>query len=141
MTTTFRKGLLRAHALYIGTAGTLGLVFDIRGVLTGLGPQGQVLADAPYAGIGFIEAHGLAIILSVVLWRAAPIRSAHLTALATALLLGTANIAFWQLFVATDALVLGYLTTGLHWAFAALQGAAAARPGQERVLQGSAGFC
>ena len=125
MTTTVRQLILRANALYIGVAGCAGMIFDIRGVLYGLGPQGRALAEAPYAGIGFVEAHGLAVILAVVLWRARPERAAHLTALAVVALLGTANLAFWQAFVAMDALSMGYVTTALHWTFVALNLAAA----------------
>jgi hypothetical protein len=61
----------------------------------------------------------------VVLWRARPERAAHLTALAVVALLGTANLAFWQAFVAMDALTMGYVTTALQWTFAALNLAAA----------------
>ena len=125
MTASVRQLILRANALYIGVAGCAGMIFDIRGVLYGLGPQGRALADAPHAGIGFVEAHGLAVILAVVLWRARPERAAHLTALAVVALLGTANLAFWQAFVAMDALTMGYLTTALHWTFVALNLAAA----------------
>ena len=121
MSTTVCQLVLRANALYIGVAGFAGVIFDIRGVLYGLGPQGRALADAPYAGIGFVEAHGLAVILGIVLWRSRAERAAHLTALAVVALLGTANLAFWQMFVATDALAVGYVTTGLHWLFVAAQ--------------------
>jgi hypothetical protein len=120
MTTNVRRTILRANALYIGVAGFAGVIFDIRGVLYGLGPQGRALANAPYAGIGFVEAHGLAVILAVLLWRARPDRAAHLTALAVVALLGTANLAFWQAFIAMDALMMGYVTTALHWTFVAL---------------------
>ena len=131
----FRKRLLRANALYIGIAGSAGLLFDIRGVLYGLGPQGQVLAAAPHAAIGFVEAHGLAVILAVLLWRATPARSWHLTAVTLEVLLGTSNLAFWSLFVATDALTLGYVTTGLHWLFVALQLIAAFAASDEWTLR------
>ncbi len=120
MSTTVCQLILRAHASFIGVAGCAGMIFDIRGVLYGVGPQGRALANAPHAGIGFVEAHGLAVILAVVLWRSAPERSAHLTALAVAALLGTANLAFWQGFIVMDALVMGYVTTALHWMFVAL---------------------
>jgi hypothetical protein len=120
MTANVRRLILRANALYIGVAGFAGMIFDVRGVLYGLGPQGRALANAPYAGIGFVEAHGLAVILAVLLWRAMPERSAHLTALAVVALLGTANLAFWQVFVAMGAWTMGYVTTALHWTFAAL---------------------
>lgn len=138
MTTTVRQLILRANALYIGVAGFAGVIFDIRGVLYGLGPQGRALAAAPHAGIGFVEAHGLAVILAVVLWRSKPERSAHLTALAIAALLGTANLAFWQTFIAMDALVMGYVTTALHWTFVALNLAAVVQLSPvlgERTLQ------
>ena len=125
MNASVRHLILRANALYIGVAGFAGVIFDIRGVLYGAGPQGRALAAAPFAGIGFVEAHGLAVILAVVLWRARPERAAHLTALAVVALLGTANLAFWQVFIAMDALVMGYLTTALHWTFVALNLAAA----------------
>jgi hypothetical protein len=133
-----RQLILRANALYIGVAGFAGVIFDIRGVLYGLGPQGRALAAAPHAGIGFVEAHGLAVILAVVLWRSKPERSAHLTALAVVALLGTANLAFWQTFIAMDALVMGYLTTVMHWTFVALNLAAAVQLSPiigERTLQ------
>ena len=120
MKTSVRLGILRANALYIGLAGFAGVIFDIRGVLYGVGPQGRALANAPHAGIGFVEAHGLAVILAVLLWRAYPSRSWHLTALSIVALLGTANLAFWQAFVAMDALAMGYITTALHWTFVAL---------------------
>jgi hypothetical protein len=120
MTTTLRRYVLRANAFYIFAFGCAGLLFDIRGVLFGLGPQGRLLAAAPHAGITFIEAHGLAVILSVLLWRAVPARTWHATALAMDALLGICNLAFWQMFVATDALAVGYLSTALHLTFATL---------------------
>src|SRR5262245_6022943 len=138
MTTTIRRPVLRANALYHGLAGFANVIFDIRGVLFGVGPQGRALANAPYASIGFVEAHGLAVILAILLWRSKPDRSAHITALAVAALLGTANLAFWQAFIAMDALTMGYVTTALHWTFVALNlGAALNVNGEieERALQ------
>ena len=117
-----RAYLLRANALYLGVAAVAALlVMDLPGVLFGRGSAGRLLADAPHAGIGFVEAHGLALILAVLLWRAAPARAWHWTGLAVGALLGTANLAFWQIFIAMDALAMGYLTTLLHWLFVALQ--------------------
>ena len=127
MTNTTRQGILRANAFYIGVAGLAGMLFDLRGAFYGLGPQGRVLAAAPHAAIGFFEAHGLAVILAVLLWRAPPARSWHLTAVAMDALLGSANLIFWQIFVAADALATGYVTTTLHWVFVMLQLLAATR--------------
>ena len=113
--------LLRANALYLLVAAAGGFVTDVRGAFFGAGPVGAIVAAAPHAAIGFIEAHGLAFIIGVLLWRAEPARAWHLTAVAVHLLLGTANLVFWQIFIATDMLLMGYVTTGLHWAFAGLQ--------------------
>jgi hypothetical protein len=121
-----RRIILKLNAGYIGLAGAVAMVFDIGGALYGTGPQGQVLAKAPLAAIGFIEAHGLAVILATLLWRLPPSRALHLTAAAMVALLGICNLAFWQLFVETGALTMGYVTTGLHLSFTALQLAAAA---------------
>jgi hypothetical protein len=57
----------------------------------------------------------------MLLWRAEPLRSWHLTAAAVHALLGTANLVFWQIFIAADMLAGGYITTSLHWLFVALQ--------------------
>jgi hypothetical protein len=48
----------------------------------------------------------------------------HVTAFAMDALLGVCNLAFWQLFVATDALAVDYLSTGLHLTFATLNAGA-----------------
>ena len=97
------------------------MLMDIPAAFFSRGPAKELLAQAPHAAIGFVEAHGLALILGVLLWRAAPARSWHLTAVAVHLLLGTANIVFWQIFVAGHVLVMGYITTALHWLFVVLQ--------------------
>jgi len=83
------------------------------------------VAGAPYAGVGFLESHGLALILSIWLWRAEANRSWHFTGAAVHALLGTANLLFWQIFIAANIVGAGYLTTSLHWLFAILQLAAA----------------
>jgi hypothetical protein len=116
-----RALILRANALYIGLAGAAGMLFDLRGIYLGAGPQGRILAGAPHAGIGFLEAHGLAVILAAVLLRVVPARVWHLTALSIDVLLGTANLLLWQIFIAADVLRVGYVTTILHWTFATFQ--------------------
>jgi hypothetical protein len=120
--------VLRADALFLLVAAVGGLRSDLVGAFSGRGPVGKVLEAAPHAAIGFVEAHGLAIILGVLLWHARPERSSHLTAVAIHLLLGTANLVFWPLFVVTDMLLLGYVTTALHWTFVLLQLGAAVGP-------------
>src|SRR5262245_2713971 len=119
--TPARQILLRANALFLLVAAAGGLVTDLVGAFLFKGPQGAVLAGAPYTAIGFVEAHGLALIIGVLLWRATPSRSWHFTAVAVHVLLGTANLVFWQIFVAADMLAMGYITTALHWIFVLLQ--------------------
>jgi hypothetical protein len=76
------------------------------------------------------------LILSLVLWRAPAAREWHLTALAIDVLLGSANLLLWQVFVATDALPVGYITTSLHWLFATLQFCAVAASQQVSRMVG-----
>jgi hypothetical protein len=122
MTLPTRRAILRANAIYLGVSAAAGLLFmDLPGIIFGIGPGGRVIADAPHSAIGFVEAHGLAFIISVLFWRAEPTRAWHLTAVAQAALLGTANLVFWQIFIAGEARAMGYLTTSLHWIFAVLQ--------------------
>jgi hypothetical protein len=125
MTPTIRTTILRANAIFLLVAAAGGFATDLLGVFFGRGAFAPVVANAPYAGIGFVEAHGLAFIIGVLLWRAETSRAWHLTAVAVHVLLGTANMVFWQIFVATDMLAAGYITTSLHWLFVALQLAAA----------------
>jgi hypothetical protein len=67
-------------------------------------PRESILAIQPVAAVGFVEAHGLALILGVLFWRAASLRSWHLAAVAVHVLLGTANLVFWQTFIVMDML-------------------------------------
>lgn len=119
--TSARQLVLRANAIFLLVAASGGMAADLIGAFVGLGPQGVVLGNVPNAAIGFVEAHGLAFIIGVLLWRALPSRLWHFTAVAVHVLLGTSNLVFWQLFVDMDMLAAGYITTGLHWTFVALQ--------------------
>jgi hypothetical protein len=137
MSVTVRQWILRANAVFLIVAATGGMIADLVGAFRGVGPQKDVLAAAPFSAIGFVEAHGLALILAVLLWRAAPTRSWHVTAVAIHVLLGTCNLVFWEIFPFADMLANGYITTSLHWIFVALQGAAALPP---RRLERSAAW-
>jgi hypothetical protein len=129
MTTATRHLILRANALYLGSAAMFGLIMlDLRGIVFGAGPAGQILADAPHAAVGFVEAHGLAFILSVLLWNAQPVRYAHLTAVAVMSLLGVSNLVFWPIFTSTGTVPMGIAFTTLHLGFAAAQLLAASGP-------------
>jgi len=121
MNTKTRKIILRANAIYLLVASLAGLRMDMRASFFSTGVQAPLIALAPHTGIGFIEAHGLAFIIGMLLLRAAPLRSWHLAGMAVHVLLGTSNLVFWQIFIAADILAVGYITTSLHWTFAALQ--------------------
>ncbi|MDM0002640.1 hypothetical protein QTI24_28845 [Variovorax sp. J22P240] len=116
-----RRHVLRADAIFLGVASVSGLLADLIGVTVGLGPQGAFLSATPSAAVGFIEAHGLALILGMLFWHAAPARSWHLAAAAVHLLLGAVNLAFWRFFIVADMLAVGYVTTLLHILFVLLQ--------------------
>ena len=129
MITSTRKLLLRANALYLGIASIAAFILlELRALAFGSGPASEILAAAPHAAIGFVEAHGLAFILSVLLWNAQPVRYAHLTATAVMALLGVSNLVFWPIFTAAGMTAAGVLLTTAHLAFAALQLLAATGP-------------
>ena len=125
MNLTNRRRILRANAIYLLVASTGGLLMDVFGAFFHRGPESLVVANAPYSSIGFLEAHGLALIISIWLSRTEPSRTWHYTGAAVHTLLGTCNLVFWDIFPATNFLWGGYLTTSLHWAFAVLQLSAA----------------
>jgi hypothetical protein len=137
MTITTRQYILRANAIFLLVASSWGLSADLAAAFVGIGPQRPIIGAAPHAAIGFVEAHGLAFIVGVLLWRAESTRLWHLTATAVHVLLGTSNLVFWQIFIAADMLAGGYITTALHFTFMLLHlgavAAIAARPALSRA--------
>ena len=121
MNSTARKYLLRADGAWLAVIAAPAMISDLAGAFAGRGPLAAVLKAAPESAIGFVEAHGLALILGIILLRAQPSRGTHLVGMSVHLLLGSANLAFWQLFLSADQLTMGYVTTGFHWLFAGLQ--------------------
>lgn len=117
MSPTLGNLLIRFNAGFLILASAGGLATDIAGSFFGSGAEATLLADAPGAGIGFIEAHGLALIIGVTMWRIAYSRHWHAFLAAVHILLGTANLLFWQFFIAADVLIVGYVTTAAHWLF------------------------
>ena len=129
MTTQTRQTILRANAIYLCASAVAAiLVLDLPQVMFGVGPQSRIVSDRPYVAVGFVEAHGLALILGLFLWRAATDRFSHFAGAGAAALLGTANLVFWDIFPAIDSLAMGYVTTSLHWTFAVVQFTAAVAP-------------
>ena len=125
MTESTRRLILRANAVFLILAGGGSLLMDLRAYFFGVGPSSRFIAAAPYTAIGFVEAHGLALIFGVLFAIAAVSRPWHLTAAAVHVLLGGSNILFWKIFVAGDLLAMGYVTTAFHALFVVLETAAA----------------
>jgi hypothetical protein len=98
--------LLRADSFCLVAASTIGFLLDSLGV--------------PVAGIGFADAHELALIAGALLWRAAPRPCWLLSAAAVHAFFAIANLAHWQTFTSADIVAAGWLTTGAHLLFAAL---------------------
>lgn len=125
---TYRNFIVRGNALFLMLASTGGLVTDIAASFFGRGAEASMIAGSPGAGIGFIEAHGLALIIGIAAWSASYARQWHFGLAATHALLGSVNLLFWQFFIATDLLTVGYATTILHFAFVAAHLVALAIP-------------
>src|SRR5262245_34729323 len=121
MNATVRRRILRADALFLIVVGAIQFALELSAYYFGVGPASRLIHDAPHTVIGFIEAHGLAIIMGVLFARAVPTRSWHFAAAAVHALLGTANLIFWQIFVAAGVLPLGYGSTAAHGIFVVLQ--------------------
>ncbi|MCP9230479.1 hypothetical protein NMG46_09500 [Mesorhizobium sp. LMG 17147] len=117
MPLAFGNLLIRFNAGFLILASAGGLATDIAGSFFGRGAEAVLLADAPGVGIGFIEAHGLALIIGLTMWRIAYSVNWHTFLAAVHALLGTANLLFWQFFIASDVLIVGYATTAAHWLF------------------------
>ncbi|AAN47879.2 hypothetical protein GS518_14640 [Leptospira interrogans] len=94
---------------------------DVLGIFFGIGPAASLLKGQEFIGIGGFEAHGLAFILGVLLFKAEAKRSWHITAVAIHSLLGIANILMWGIFISVNSLQMGYITTAMHCIFVLLQ--------------------
>jgi hypothetical protein len=88
----------------------------------------------PMAGVGFAEAHELALFAGLLLWAAAPRTCWHLSAAAVHALFAAANMAHWQSFVSAEIVAVGCVTTSMHLVFAALQCLAARTAASSRSL-------
>ncbi|HKQ26758.1 MAG TPA: hypothetical protein VJT81_20115 [Burkholderiales bacterium] len=115
---------LRLDGIFLAFAGGAAMITETVGHFLGIGPMAATLRS-PYT-IGGFEAHGLAIIVAVLLLRASALadrRLWHVVGLSVHLLLGSANILFWTSFVQLGLLEVGFVTTALHIIFAVAQAA------------------
>ena len=115
----FRTILFRLDGGFLALAGAVQLVLELLAYFAGRGPYGAVLEHSPYA-IPWVEAHGLALLIGALfLLVAAHDRRAfwHGFAIAVHVLLGTANLVFWDSFTALNLVLMGVLTTAAHALF------------------------
>jgi hypothetical protein len=98
--------LLRADGVCLVAASMAAFLLDALGV--------------PVAGVGFVDAHELALISGVLMLSASPRACWLFSAAAVHTFFAVGNLAHWQEFVSADIVAAGLLTTGGHVSFAAL---------------------
>lgn len=110
------KTVVLISAAFLGVAGSVQMLLEIAGHFAQIGPYAEQFANSPYT-IGFFEAHGLAVLTAVALFWHRNSDQLHLWnrfAFTVHLLLGGANLLFWQSFVTFDFLMPGIIATTLH---------------------------
>lgn len=110
---------LRLDGAFLMLAGTAAMLSEILGHFFGIGPLAAI-RGSPNT-IGGFEAHGLALLIGVLLLRSATLpdrKMWHIVGLITHIFLGTCNLLFWYSFIHHGMLRAGYVTTALHSAFA-----------------------
>ena len=106
---------LKADGGFLMLVGGAQMIFELLSHFRSTGPLGTIFAGSHYT-IGFLEAHGLALLIGVTLLRAARAPQAfwHLFAVIVHMLLGGANLLFWQSFVAWGLVPAGAGATIVH---------------------------
>ena len=104
--------LNQLDALYLVAASVAGFAANVFG--------------AGFGGVGFGEAHEVALVAGLLLWQATSRRCWHLSAAAVHALLGAANLAHWDTLAAGNEAI-AIATTAAHAGFVALQLREAAR--------------
>ena len=114
---------MRANGAFLALVGGTQVIFELLSHFFGVGPWGRIFAGSHYT-IGFLEAHGLAFLIGVLLIGVAASeqkRYWHGFAACVHLLLGGANLLFWQSFVAWGLVPAGVVATIFHGLFLVAQ--------------------
>jgi hypothetical protein len=92
----FGNLLLRANGLLLAVFGVIASIADLAGHFLGIGPHGTRLLGDP-GTLGYFEAHALAVIVGVVLFRCAPREdnAGHVLGAGVHAVLGGSNLLFW----------------------------------------------
>ena len=119
---TLRATVLKLNATFLMLIGSLQMIFESLSHFRGVGPMADRFIQSPFT-IGFFEAHGLAVLMGVLLWRASarPEKFWHQLAVIIHLLLGCANLLFWNSFVQLDFVLPGIVATIFHGVFISLE--------------------
>jgi len=127
------RWILRLDGIFLCVAGGAAMASELVGHFFGVGPLAATRGSAHT--IGGFEAHGLAVLIAVLLLRAATLAERkmwHVVGLATHLFLGTANVLFWTSFVQQDVVPVGIVTTALHAVFVIAHAACLRTPSLHR---------
>jgi hypothetical protein len=114
----WRRRLFLGNGVFLVVAGGVQVVLELVGYYAGAGPYGDKFADSPYV-VGWVEAHGLAVIIGVLLLTVAARdgrRFWHVLAAAVHAFLGIANLVFFQGFIAWGLVPAGVAATVVHFA-------------------------
>jgi hypothetical protein len=113
----WRRRLLLVNGVFLVVVGGVQVTFELAAYFGGAGPYGDLFKESPYA-IGWVEAHGLAFLIGVMLIGVAARdgrRFWHVFAAAVHTLLGVANLVFWDSFVVFGMVPMGIAATAVHF--------------------------
>jgi len=122
-TAGFNGAILRADGAFLALVGGAQMIFELLSHFFGVGPWGRIFAGSAYT-IGFLEAHGLAFLIGLLLIFVAASehkRYWHGFAACVHVLLGGANLLFWSSFVAWGLVPMGIVATIFHGLFLVAQ--------------------
>lgn len=114
-----KKNILKIDGLFLAIMGTFAGITDLASYFTGKGPFGPVYFQNSIA-IGGFEAHCLAIITGIILVAKSKTPDAvffNKTAIAIHSALGVSNLIWFKVFLDTNTIPMGYITTVAHFAF------------------------
>ena len=120
---TARSKLMRADGAFLALVGGTQVIFELLSHFFGVGPWGRIFAGSHFT-IGFLEAHGLAFLIGLLLIGVAASdqkRYWHGFAACIHLLLGGANLLFWSSFVYWGLVPMGAIATVFHGLFLVAQ--------------------
>ena len=111
------------NGIFLAAVGAAQITFELLSHYEGAGPFGPLFYGSPYT-IGWVENHGFALLIGILFLAIGANdgrRFWHAFALAVHVLLGSANVVFWNAFVMFDVVPMGLAATVAHVLFVAVQ--------------------